>query len=347
MKALFKEATLLASLGHLPDKPEDAPKYVPISIPGSTHHLTRISSQCTSQQSLTDITPPSLKFIHLFSAGIDHFAHHPIFTDSDIPITTSSGIHGPPISEWILSSCLASSKNFITTYENQKKHHWGSQTHRDMYSSQTDWVGKRVGIAGYGSIGRQVARVFTAMGSEVVAYTASPRTTKEERMDKGYIVPGTGDPEGKWPVAWFSGTSKEALYTFLRAKLDCLIICLPLTDATRGLLGQEEFQVLKAGNGGKGCFLVNISRGGIIRQGDLVQCLNDGTLEGAALDVTTPEPLPEDDELWDAKNVIISPHVSALGKEYMGRAYDVLMLNLGRLEKGDPLVNEVRRKRGY
>ena len=185
------------------------------------------------------------------------------------------------------------------------------------------------------------------MGAEVVAYTASARTTGEARKDKGFIVPGTGDPEGRWPKAWFSGMGREALYTFLRARLDCLIICLPLTDATRGLLGREEFEVLKEGNDGKGCFLVNISRGGIVRQGELVECLNDGTLEGAALDVTTPEPLPEGDALWDAKNVIVSPHVSALGKEYMGRAYDVLMLNLDRFEKGEALVNEVRRKRGY
>ena len=204
-----------------------------------------------------------------------------------------------------------------------------------------------MGIAGYGSIGRQVARVFVAMGSEVVAYTAGARATAEARRDQGYIVPGTGDAEGVYPSAWFSGTSMEALYTFLRAELDCLIICLPLTDATRHLLGREEFEVLKEGNGGKGCFLVNISRGGIVRQGELVECLNDGTLAGAALDVTEPEPLPEGDELWDAKNVIISPHVSGLGREYMGRAYDVLMVNLGRLENGKPLVNEVKRKRGY
>ena len=185
------------------------------------------------------------------------------------------------------------------------------------------------------------------MGSEVVAYTASPRTTGESRRDDGFIVPGTGDREGEYPVAWFSGTDKESLGTFLSAGLDCLVVSLPLTDMTRGLLGRREFELLKSGNEGKGCFLVNISRGPILRQGELVECLNDGTLSGAALDVTDPEPLPEGDALWDAKNVLISPHVSGLGKEYMGRAYDVLMVNLGRLEKGEALVNEVRRKRGY
>ena len=212
---------------------------------------------------------------------------------------------------------------------------------------QTDWVGKRVAIAGYGSIGRQVARVFVAMGSEVLAYTASARSTAEARRDRAYVIPGTGDPEGIWPKVWYSGTSKESLHTFLGQGVDLLVNCLPLTDATRGLLGREEFEVIKGGNGGKAGYFVNISRGAIVRQDELVGCLNDGTLRGAAVDVTDPEPLPEGDELWDAKNVIISPHVSGIGQEYMGRAYDVLMVNLERLEKGEPLINEVKRKRGY
>jgi phosphoglycerate dehydrogenase-like enzyme len=188
------------------------------------------------------------------------------------------------------------------------------------------------------------------MGSQLVAYTAGPRPTKESRRDDGYIVPGTGDPEGQWPMAWYSGTDRASLETFLRAGLDALIVCLPLTDATRKLLGREEFEILKSANEGKGCFLVNISRGGIIRQEELVNCLNDGTLSGAAVDVTDPEPLPEDSGLWDAKNCVVSPHVSALGVEYMGRAYDVLMVNLGVLEgKGERegFVNEVKRKKGY
>jgi phosphoglycerate dehydrogenase-like enzyme len=192
-----------------------------------------------------------------------------------------------------------------------------------------------------------VARVFTAMGSEVIAYTASPRKTREERRDKGFIVPGTGDPEGEFPVAWFSGTTRSALETFLRAKLDLLIISLPLTPSTSHLFGRTEFEILKSANENKGCFIVNISRGSIIRQSELVECLNDGTLAGAAVDVTDPEPLPEGDALWTAKNVFVSPHVSALGREYFPRAYDVLSLNLERLENGEGLVNEVRRKRGY
>ena len=198
--------------------------------------------------------------------------------------------------------------------------------------------------------GRQAARVFSALGAEVVAYTASPRTTAESRKDNGYIVPRTGDPDGSIPTAWFSGTDPTSLQTFLRASLDCLLICLPLTKSTTHLFGTKEFAILKEGSTDKeGAYIVNISRGKIIKQDELVDALNEGVLKGAVLDVTDPEPLPEDDRLWDAKNVVVSPHVSALGKEYMERAYDVLMLNLARLsgvEEGG-LVNEVRRGRGY
>lgn len=95
----------------------------------------------------------SLKLVHLLSAGVDHFVHHPLFTQTNIPITTSSGIHGPTISEWVLMSLLVISRSYKKMYELQKEHKWG-QANQD-FPIPDDWVGKRVGIAGYGSIGRQ------------------------------------------------------------------------------------------------------------------------------------------------------------------------------------------------
>lgn len=185
------------------------------------------------------------------------------------------------------------------------------------------------------------------------AYTASPRTTPESRRDTGYHLPGTGDPEGTLPAAWYSGShgdgtdgkgdSKTALHTFLRSGLDLCVVALPLTPATEGLFGEEEFRIL----GEKKAILVNIARGKIVDTSALVAALNDGTLAGAALDVTEPEPLPKEDPLWDAKNCIVTPHVSALGREYVERAMGVLEVNLGRLQEGKGLVNEVKRGRGY
>jgi phosphoglycerate dehydrogenase-like enzyme len=186
------------------------------------------------------------------------------------------------------------------------------------------------------------------MGMEVLAYTASPRDTPESRRDDGYIVPGTGDPDGTLPVSWHHGTDRESLRKFLALNLDHIVISLPLTPATTHLLGAEEFSVLSShSTRTRKPFITNISRGPIIDQAALIHSLQNGELSGAALDVTEPEPLPKDHPLWDAPNIQISPHISALGTEYMFRAADVLKENLRRLERGEPLINEFKRKRGY
>jgi phosphoglycerate dehydrogenase-like enzyme len=187
------------------------------------------------------------------------------------------------------------------------------------------------------------------MGMKVLAYTNSPRPTPESRRDKGYIVPGTGDPDGSLPIAWHSGASKAALHEFLSQDLDYILIAVPLTPETTGLLGAEEFQILSKSctRVGRRPFLTNIARGKVIDQDALINSLKSGELGGAALDVADPEPLPADHPLWDAPNVHITPHMSALGVEYLGRAFDVLKENLRRMQRGEDLVNVYKRRRGY
>lgn len=128
------------------------------------------------------------------------------------------------------------------------------------------------------------------------------------------------------------------------------MIALPLTPSTANLVSTEEIKLLAAhtnADNGQKCFIVNISRGRVLDQPALISALNTGLLGGAALDVTVPEPLPIDDPLWDAKNVTISPHISALEMEYDSRAYDLLMTNLARKEKGEKMFNLVDRAKGY
>jgi phosphoglycerate dehydrogenase-like enzyme len=311
----------------------------------------------------------SIKFIHFFSAGLDKVIHDPVLTDSKIPVTTSSGIHGPPIAEWTVLNWLVASREYNITYENQKKHIWGSV---DLYSHGTqDHVGKKVGILGYGSIGRQsmrsplslraqtnqstdgthviVARVAVSLGLTVYAYTASPKPTRESRRDPHYIIPGTGDADGTLPVSWHHGTSKASLHEFLSLGLDHIVVSLPLTSSTTHLLGAQEFAILAANKNPKhrNPYLTNISRGKVIDQDALIASLKSGELSGAALDVTDPEPLPEDHELWDTPNVQISPHVSSLGQEYFVRSFDIVRENLERVKNGLPLINEYKRGRGY
>jgi phosphoglycerate dehydrogenase-like enzyme len=182
---------------------------------------------------------------------------------------------------------------------------------------------------------------------DVVAHTAGPRTTPESKRDHGYIVPGTGDPDGSLPSAWYHGVDKESLHKFLGADIDILLVAVPLTPETRYSLGAEEFKIL----GKQNSFIINIARGSVIVTADLIAALKktqeDGGLRGAALDVTDPEPLPADSELWDLPNVAITPHLSGLSTVYADRSFAILDANLDRLEAGKDLINVVDRKKAY
>ncbi|KAH7485807.1 hypothetical protein FOMA001_g5224 [Fusarium oxysporum f. sp. matthiolae] len=200
------------------------------------------------------------------------------------------------------------------------------------------------GILGYGSIGRQTARLSKALGLDVHAYTLHPRNTPDSRRDDSYTPPGLGDPEGEFPSKWFSGGSKEEIHEFLDSGLDILVISVPLTDKTKGLISKPEFEIL----GKKGTFLINIARGPIVNTDDLIEALNSETIKGAALDVTDPEPLPDQHPLWSAKNVTITPHISAASSFYYTRLLDIFRLNLERLSQGrNDFINKVNRKEGY
>ncbi|KAF2805962.1 uncharacterized protein BDZ99DRAFT_449652 [Mytilinidion resinicola] len=286
---------------------------------------------------------PNLGLIQFFSAGINHVMKHPIYTDSKIPLCTATGIHGPQIAEWVILTTLVQSHGYNDLYEAQKKHAWKKD---NGAGSVRDLPGQRVGVLGYGSIGRQVARVAQALGMDVIAYTASPRTTPESKKDKGFIVPGTGDPDGSIPSAWYSGTSKEALHAFLKLEIDLLVISVPLTPATFHFLSTPEFDLLAASNPNLS-YIANISRGDIIDQPALIDALKSKKLRGAAVDVTSPEPLPEDHPLWEAPNLVLTPHISSNSSRYMERAFQLLEANIGKKERGEGLINEVDRKRGY
>jgi len=297
------------------------------------------------------LPPPSLakklKFIHFYSAGINSYLEDPIYTETDIPLTTSSGVHGPAISEWIILQILANSRLQELMYQWQTEHKWGHLGEPDAVSIR-DSVGMRLGVLGYGSIGRQAARVCKAMGMDVIAYTASPRKTPDSKKDEGYVPAGTGDPDGSIPSAWYSGLDKNSLRNFLGQDIDVLIVSVPLTKETTHFLAAEEFKILGEK---RNAFVVNISRGRIINQDDLIAALKkapkDGGLRGAALDVTDPEPLPKDNELWDLKNAMITPHISGITTAYTGRSLEILSRNIRSMEEGKPYINLVNRKRGY
>lgn len=181
------------------------------------------------------------------------------------------------------------------------------------------------------------------MGMEVYAYTLHPRNTPESKRDESYTPPGLGDPEGIYPTKWFSGGSKEDLHSFIGAGLDLLVVALPLTEKTKGLVSAPEFKVLSE----KKTFVSNIARGPIIDTDDLIEALDKELIRGAALDVTDPEPLTDGHPLWSAKNVLITPHISGASTSYFDRVWAILTYNLQRLSEGKKLTNVVNRKEGY
>ncbi|KAK4155400.1 oxidoreductase-like protein [Chaetomidium leptoderma] len=284
---------------------------------------------------------PKLEYVQLMSAGVNHVLDNPVFKDTEVTFCTANGVHGPQISEWIISTYLAFEHHLPDYLQRQKEAHWDRG---DMLTIE-DAASKTIGILGYGSIGRQTARLAAAMGMAVHAYTLHPRPTPESRRDRGWTAPGLGDPDGALPSKWFSGESAADLHAFLASGLDLLVIATPLTDRTQHLLSAAEFRVI-AGRKGR-TFISNIARGPVIDTDALVDALEGGLIRGAALDVTDPEPLPDGHRLWGAKNVIITPHVSGASTRYVERVLAILVCNLGRLAEGGELVNEVDKKRGY
>jgi phosphoglycerate dehydrogenase-like enzyme len=194
--------------------------------------------------------------------------------------------------------------------------------------------GSTVGIVGYGSIGRQIARLLHEFGATTLA-------TKRDAMhpqDNGYIPEGQGDPGGDFVQRLYPS---QALHSMLK-DCDFVVITLPITPVTRGCFGAVELAAMKPG-----AYLVNIARGEIVDQLALLEALRGHKIAGAALDVFTEEPLPPDDPLWKLPNVIITPHISGVSSHYDERAVDLFSENLQRYLAGLPLYNRFNLEQGY
>jgi phosphoglycerate dehydrogenase-like enzyme len=191
-----------------------------------------------------------------------------------------------------------------------------------------------VGIVGYGSIGREVARLLHPLGTRILAAKRDVRHPE----DNGYTPPGLGDPNGDlftrlYPI--------QALRSMLK-ECDFVVVCLPLSPATRGLIGEAELAAMKPS-----AFLVDVSRGGIVNHAALITALQEKRIAGAALDVFPEEPLPSSSPLWKMPNVIITPHISGISAHYSQRAMELFLENLKRYLSGNLLYNLYDPELGY
>ncbi|KAK5991051.1 D-3-phosphoglycerate dehydrogenase [Cladobotryum mycophilum] len=282
---------------------------------------------------------PDVRFVQLISAGHDLWRGNAKYLDEGVVFCNAGGAHPPQIAEWVIGSWLSFSHRLDYFREQQIAQEWNFRTIGTHPT--TDSAGLRMGILGYGAIGRQVARLAQALGMEIYAYTQSPRLTAESRRvpDNTYIVPNLGDSEGVIPTKWFHGAGVSAINEFLGQDLDILVLSLPSSPATDGIIGKEQFQIMSKTK----TFVSNVARGTIVNTDALVEALNEGLIRGAALDVTDPEPLPKGHPLWTCPNVYISPHRSFNSSKLVSRLADIVFQNLDRLDKGEPLLNVIKR----
>jgi len=275
---------------------------------------------------------PRLRWVQLYSAGPDSILDNPLFA-TPVIFTTTSGVHAINMAEYVFTVVLAWFHRFAQMLEWQQRAVWPTNSERASLFVGEELRGKTIGIVGYGSIGRQVARLANTFGMRVLAMQRGTN-----HRDQGFLFPGVGDPEGNLPDRYYLPDQLHAMLS----ESDVVVIALPLTQKTRGLFDDSVFQVMKPT-----AFLVNIARGDVCDESALIRALQEKQIAGAALDVFHQEPLSPNHPLWHLPNVFISPHTAGLTPHYDERAATIFEENLRRYLLGEPLFNVVDKVQGY
>lgn len=273
----------------------------------------------------------ALKFIQFYYAGLDSVLDKANKLPSHVQLASGSGVTSKQVAEYVVAMFLAQAHHLKEVLEWQNKSEWaknrGELVPTELYDST-------VGIIGYGSIGREVARLLQPFRPKILA-------AKRDVMhpeDRDYIPEGIGDPEGHlfdrlYPIEAVGSMMKEC---------DFLVLAIPLNQYTRGLIKAEHLREMKPT-----AYLVDISRGGIIEPEALITALEQKWIAGAALDVFVEEPLPSSSPLWKLPNVIISPHISGTSIHYTPRLVELFKENLKRYLNGVPVFNLYKSEKGY
>ena len=255
------------------------------------------------------------RWIQATSTGIGQLLTRTGLVDSPITFTTARGIHAKPLADFVLMAILWFAKDGFRMLREQAAHGWVRYCGRDVR-------GATVGIVGFGSIGREVARVCRAVGMRVV-------------VTKRTVDPSDHTAQADVVVAL------DALPSLL-LPADYLVLAVPHTPQTHRLIGQKELNAMK-----RGAVLINVARGGVVDEDALIAALLDGRLSGAALDVLSTEPPAADSPLWSMPNVLLSPHSASTVASENVRLTDLFCDNLGRYLSGEPLLNVFDRERLY
>ncbi|RLQ93801.1 D-2-hydroxyacid dehydrogenase [Falsibacillus albus] len=256
----------------------------------------------------------SLKWLQTWSAGVNSLPLQEL-EQKDILITSANGVHSYPISETIFALMLGLTRKIHAYVRNQSEKKWhhanlGLEIHE-----------KTIGILGVGAIGQETAKIAKAFGMKVLGLRNSGKPA--EFVDEMYTA--------------------DQLHALL-PQCDYVVITLPLTNETHHLFGEEQFKLMK-----DSAFLINIGRGNIIEEAELIKALQKKEIAGAGLDVFEKEPLDEKSPLWNMENVIITPHTAGSTEHYTRRVIeDIFIPNLKEYLKGEtPSINLVDYEKGY
>jgi phosphoglycerate dehydrogenase-like enzyme len=273
---------------------------------------------------------PRLRWMARAGAGVEDM-DVPRLAKHGITITNSSGLHASSMGEHCLGAMLLASQRQAERVTLQRRHEWD----RDA-AWASPLRGSTVAVLGYGSIGREVARLAHAFGMRVLALKLRPG----ERVDHGFTLEGIGDPDGTIPKRI---VGLDGLHGLL-AEADYVVVSVPLTSQTRGFLGAAELAACRPG-----AWIVNVGRGPMIHEGALIAALTEGRLGGAYLDVFDEEPLPPDHPYWDTPNLYVTPHIAGVNsyERYWLDMGVLLEENTRRLVGGHPLLNAIDPARAY
>lgn len=259
---------------------------------------------------------PRLRWIQSSSAGTGRRAEQFGLLESDVVVTTASGVHGRPLAEFVLLAMLLFGKGGLELIRRQTERSW-------VQDSGEEVRGKTVCIVGLGSIGREVARLCRALDARVVGTVRELRGRSAADLGVDRLETTAGLDE-------------------LLRGADVVVLATPHTDETHRLLDARRLDLLKPS-----ALLVNVARGDVVDEAALVDALQAGRLRGAALDVFEREPLPPDSPLWGLPNVLVSPHSASNVVEESARIVELFCANLRRYLAGEPLQNVLDKRLLY
>ncbi len=300
------------------EKPEEKSRPLP------THQIRSCDVLFTTFLPENHLEMTQLKLVQISSVGYTQLTGKSL-VERGIRACNAQGVFDVPIAEWNIAMMISLARNLRGMIRNQEAGIWDRSP-----DFQKEIRGSVVGIWGYGGIGRETARLAKALGMTVhvlVRHPVKPRYAS-------YSLPETGDRMGILPDRIFSMDEKEQ---FLQG-LDFLIMAIPQTTSTEGIVGETELKQLPSH-----AFLLNPARGPLVQEAALVTALREGWIAGAALDTHYYYPMPPEHPLWQIPTVIMTPHISGSSgsPRFLERGYAIFLENVQRYRAGKPLLNEL------